>query len=237
MEKERKLIGVYDYTIILTYLSTISGALGIIITMTGIGHPYGGTLFLMASGLFDAFDGTVARTKKNRTDFEKEFGAQIDSLSDLICFGVLPASIGVAQLRIHGAFRDVIKESGNSAKTSLVLILLLIAVFYVLSALVRLAYFNATAGERAKQKQEFGREYYTGLPVTAAALIFPLTLIIHYFTILDLTFFYFFMLLLVGILFIGNFKIPKPGLKMILVGTLIGVAEFSAVVYILVSNL
>ncbi|WP_408070592.1 CDP-alcohol phosphatidyltransferase family protein [Butyrivibrio sp. JL13D10] len=237
MEKEKKMIGVYDYTIILTYLSTISGALGIIITMTGIGHPYGGTLFLMVSGLFDAFDGRVARTKKNRTDFEKNFGIQIDSLSDLICFGVLPVSIGVAQLRINGAFRDVIKGSMNTAKTWLVILLLSIAAFYILSALVRLAYFNATVAEREQQKKECGREYYTGLPVTAAALIFPLTLIIHYFTSADLTFFYFWMLLFVGILFIGNFKIPKPGLKLILLGTLIGVAEFAATVFILVTNL
>lgn len=237
MEKERKMIGVYDYTIILTYLSTISGALGIIITMTGIGHPYGGTVFLMASGLFDAFDGRVARTKKNRTEFEKNFGMQIDSLSDLICFGVLPVSIGIAQLRINGAFRDVIRGSMNTAKTWMVIILLSIAAFYILSALVRLAYFNATAAERAEQKKALGKEYYTGLPVTASALIFPLTLIIHYFTIADLTFFYFWMLLIVGILFIGNFKIPKPGLKLILLGTVIGIFEFGATVFILVTNL
>ena len=49
MDKEKKMVGVYDYTVILTYLSTVSGAIGIIITMTGIGHPYGGTLFLMIS--------------------------------------------------------------------------------------------------------------------------------------------------------------------------------------------
>lgn len=237
MEKERKMIGVYDYTIILTYLSTISGALGIIITMTGIGHPYGGTVFLMVSGLFDAFDGRVARTKKNRTEFEKNFGMQIDSLSDLICFGVLPVSIGIAQLRINGAFRDVIRGSMNTAKTWMVIILLSIAAFYILSALVRLAYFNATAAERAEQKKALGKEYYTGLPVTASALIFPLTLIIHYFTIADLTFFYFWMLLIVGILFIGNFKIPKPGLKLILLGTVIGIFEFGATVFILVTNL
>ena len=38
------------------------------------------------------FDGTVASTK-TRTDSEKRFGIQIDSLSDLISFGVLPGVI------------------------------------------------------------------------------------------------------------------------------------------------
>ncbi|WP_242829340.1 CDP-alcohol phosphatidyltransferase family protein [Butyrivibrio sp. WCD3002] len=237
MDKEKKMIGVYDYTVILTYLSTVSGAIGIIITMTGIGHPYGGTLFLMISGLLDAFDGRVARTKKNRSDFEKEFGAQIDSLSDLICFGVLPASIGIAQLRVNGAFKDVIRGSMNTAKGWTVVILLSIAAFYILSALVRLAYFNSTAAERAEQKEKLGVEYFTGLPVTTAALIFPLTLIIHYFTRADLTFFYFWMLFLVGMLFIGNFKIPKPGLKVICIGVVIGLFEFIANIFILIENI
>ena len=58
------MIGVYDYTVILTYLSTCSGLLGIIFTMTEVGHPYCGTLFLMISGLLDGFDGKVARTKQ-----------------------------------------------------------------------------------------------------------------------------------------------------------------------------
>ena len=95
------MIGVYDYTVILTYLSLISGVLGIITAVTGVGHPEIGIFFLMVSGILDAFDGTVARTKKNRTEIEKNFGVQIDSLTDLICFGVLPVSIGLAQLRIR----------------------------------------------------------------------------------------------------------------------------------------
>ena len=40
------------------------------------------------------FDGKVARTKKDRTDFEKDNGIQLDSLSDLLAFGLLPAAIG-----------------------------------------------------------------------------------------------------------------------------------------------
>mgnify|MGYP007032777772 FL=1 len=36
------------------------------------------------------FDGKIARTKKNRTEDEKQFGIQIDSLCDVVCFGVFP---------------------------------------------------------------------------------------------------------------------------------------------------
>ena len=39
------MIGVYDYTVIVTYLSLISGVLGFIITVTGVGHPDIGVFF------------------------------------------------------------------------------------------------------------------------------------------------------------------------------------------------
>ena len=70
------MIGVYDYTVILTYLSLLSGASGIIVCLKGIGHPYLGMFFLLFSGLCDTFDGKVARSKKNRTEREKRFGIQ-----------------------------------------------------------------------------------------------------------------------------------------------------------------
>ena len=104
------MIGVYDYTVILTYMSLISGMLGIIVTVTGAGHPQLGVFFLMLSGILDAFDGKVARTKKDRTEFDKKFGIQIDSLTDLVCFGILPVTIGLAQLRIRGIFTELVKR-------------------------------------------------------------------------------------------------------------------------------
>ena len=94
-----KMIGFYDYTVVLTYLSLMSGATGIMLCLNGIGHPYLGMFFLLFSGLCDTFDGKVARTKKNRTDQMKNFGIQIDSLSDLVAFGLLPACIGISMLR------------------------------------------------------------------------------------------------------------------------------------------
>ena len=60
------MIGFYNYTMFLTYLSLISATGGIIIATQDSGHPYVGMFFLLISGLCDAFDGRVARTKKNR---------------------------------------------------------------------------------------------------------------------------------------------------------------------------
>ena len=89
------MIGIWDYTVILTYGSLLSAVMGILVSLSGHGHPYFGVLFLLLCGLFDTFDGRVARSKKNRTKKEKDFGVQIDSLSDLVAFGVLPVCIGM----------------------------------------------------------------------------------------------------------------------------------------------
>ena len=84
-----RFIGFYDYTVILTYMSLISAVLGTIFAHKGI---FGAAMLcLFLSGFCDAFDGKVARTKKNRTDDEKAFGIQLDSLVDVVSFGVAPA--------------------------------------------------------------------------------------------------------------------------------------------------
>ena len=88
------MIGYYNYTVWLTYLGMISGVSGL--WMAATDKPLFAVLCLLFSGFCDLFDGKVARTKKNRSDEERRYGIEIDSLSDLICFGVLPAAIGMA---------------------------------------------------------------------------------------------------------------------------------------------
>ena len=85
------MLGFYNYTVWLTYGSLVSAVIGIFVSLAGHGHPYIGAIFLLISGLCDAFDGMIARTKTDRTEQEKQYGIQIDSLSDLVAFGVLPA--------------------------------------------------------------------------------------------------------------------------------------------------
>ena len=82
------MIGFYDYTVILTYISFASAVSGIFCASTG--HVRWAIVFLAFSGLCDMFDGKIARTKKERTEDEKNFGIQIDSLCDVVCFGVFP---------------------------------------------------------------------------------------------------------------------------------------------------
>ena len=85
------MLGIYNYTVILTYLGMLSGFAGILFAFEG--QLWAALGCLMFSGVCDMFDGKVASTKKERTRSEKRFGIQIDSLSDLVCFGVLPSVI------------------------------------------------------------------------------------------------------------------------------------------------
>lgn len=220
------MIGIYDYTVILTYLSLASGVTGIIFTTTGIGHPEVGIFFLMVSGILDAFDGRVARTKKGRTKLEKDFGIQIDSLADMICFGVLPATIGLAQLRISGIFTELVRRRDYDGNYAMLVLLLMIAVIYVLAALIRLAYFNATTEIREEEAKQTGTAYFTGLPVTAAALVFPLEMLIHFYVRWDLTIIYFILMLIMAVAFLLNVKVRKPGKKALSAIITIGTIEF-----------
>ena len=143
------MLGIYNYTVILTYVGMLAGFNGIIAAVDG--NILISTLCLMFAGICDMLDGRVASTME-RTRQEKQFGIQIDSLSDLVSFGILPPLI----LYQCSSSRLII---GPCA-------------LYALCALIRLAWYNVDEMER--QDRESGpRSVYSGLPVTFASLIFP----------------------------------------------------------------
>ena len=184
-----KFIGFYNYTVVLTYMSLVSGVMGMKFACDGkLGLAI---CCLMFSGLCDMFDGVVARTKKNRTFEQKNFGIQLDSLCDVVAFGVVPAVI----LYFSGMGRTI----GGIA----------ILVFYVLCALIRLAFFNVL--EIKRQMSEDGcAKFYRGLPVTSSAIIFPLFYLIGKFLQHNVTLvIYYIVAVLTAVLFITDFKVPK----------------------------
>lgn len=228
------MIGVYDYTVILTYLSLLSAGAGIAVSLNGLGHPYYGIFFLLFCGLCDAFDGKVAHTKKNRTEKEKKFGIQIDSLSDLVAFGVLPACIGMAFLRRSSVFEHLIHHDFSEGVdiTALILTILLfgVLVLYILAALIRLAFFNVDEEER--QKTEGGRrKYYLGLPVTTASIIFPSIALFTFIIPKDITWVYILATFITAILFITPFNLPKMNFKGVLWLIALGVVEFAILLF------
>jgi hypothetical protein len=84
------MIGYYNPSVILTYTGLIFAVLGIV--QAANGNIKAALIFLMLCGLCDMFDGSIAKLVK-RNDNEKQFGIQIDSLCDLVCFAVFPAVI------------------------------------------------------------------------------------------------------------------------------------------------
>lgn len=200
------MIGFYDYTVLLTYMGFISGIVGITLAING--HIFPAIFCLMFSGLCDMFDGRVARTKKKRTAEERHFGIQLDSLSDLVCFGVLPSIIGYSL-----ALKDTFLPFDYRY-------LLPVVAFFPLAALIRLAYFNVLEITRNSNTPV---KVYTGLPVTSSALIFPFLYIFRKYIGKYFPIAYAVVMLIVGILFITKIKIKKPGLKTMIFLILIGV--------------
>lgn len=184
------MIGFYDYTVVVTYISLISSIMDMFFAIDGK-LPL--AVFCLAfSGLCDMFDGKIARTKKNRTDDEKAFGIQIDSLCDIVCFGIFPIILGyqLGMCKIYS---------------------LMILAFYGVAGVIRLAYFNVMEEKRQSETSE-NRKYYQGLPITSMSVIMPLLFMVSVFFP---GFRYFLVclhiaMLLVGFLFILNFRFRKP---------------------------
>lgn len=228
------MIGFYDYTVILTYLSLLSASIGIVVSLSGGGHPFWGCFFLLFCGFCDAFDGKVARTKKDRTELERNYGIQIDSLSDLVAFGVLPACMGGALILRSDFLRELAQVYADRWFVLLGgLALFAVLILYVLAAMIRLAYFNVTEEER--QKTEGGvRKYYTGLPVTSAALIFPLVMLAQYLTRRDITLVYIAVALVTGLAFLmKRLQVRKPRLRGILIMITVGAVIMALMIALL----
>ena len=225
------MIGFYNYTTFLTYLSMVSAGFGIVSALSGFGHPYVGMFFLLFCGLCDAFDGKVARTKKDRCEMECKFGIQIDSLSDVVAFGVLPVCIGVGLMKAD--ILNAFKVSTSLGRVFLTLSVLIMS-FYLLAGMIRLAYFNVL--EEQRQETEAGaRKYYTGLPITSAAVTFPFVLALNFIlkkaANIDVTYLYFMFMGLSSVLFVSKIQVKKPGLKTILSWVVIGVVEIAVTLY------
>ncbi len=201
------MIGFYDYTVILTYVGLFSSVVGMTMALQGKMLP--AIFCLMFSGLCDMFDGKVASTKKNRTEDHKNFGIQIDSLCDVICFGVFPAIIGY--------------QSGLKTPWGVCCIAI-----YVLAGVIRLAFYNVYA-EKHNRVKKANIIYIRGLPITSAAFIFPaLILLKHVLKFSAMQFYVVFMVVMyiTALLFLIDIRIPKPKNVGKLIMVILGFALF-----------
>lgn len=202
------MIGFYNYSVILTYLGLALSVFGITesINVSGNcivngmlnGHFTIALLCLALAGACDTFDGKIAR-KMDRTHEAVLFGVQIDSLCDVICFGVFPAILAYS-MGMRGFWG------------------IFVAVGYVLAAVIRLAFFNVLDEIARNSPPTEGRKTYRGLPVTSIAIIFPIVFLLYAGKVLRYDLFITVLTVVMAItalLFVTDFKIKKPTNKTI----------------------
>jgi len=111
--------------------------------------------------LFDGLDGRIARVTHTSSDF----GRELDSLADVITFGVAPAL-----LAWMWGFRQLPVFLGSSELTGKMIQLGSIASFlFLMAGASRLARFNITSNPQPSNPGRPGKKYFVGMPIPAGA--------------------------------------------------------------------
>lgn len=110
------------------------------------------SMLIIVAAIFDALDGIMARLTKSSS----EFGVELDSLSDLVSFGVAPAFLVYQSYLYQYSTAGIVISS-----------LLMVFGGY------RLARFNV-------QLVGFDKSYFTGLPIPSSAITFAAYVIVYY---------------------------------------------------------
>ncbi|MEC9465827.1 MAG: CDP-alcohol phosphatidyltransferase family protein [Myxococcota bacterium] len=190
-------LGVINLPTVVTFLGMFL-ALGTVF-LSFHGYFAGALICLMYAGICDLTDGALAR-RMEMTDDERAFGVQIDSIIDMASFGVAPAMLGLLL--------------GMQSIPDMILL-----TFFVSCAAMRLAYFNVHG-----LSGEGGKKFYTGLPVTYAAMIFPLIGVLQSFLAPDVfAYLYRGVILVTALAFILRIKTPKPQGKALIVFPLVAI--------------
>jgi len=185
---KKPFLGVYNPSIILTYLGVFFSVTGMAILFSteradASENMKWVLILLVLAGICDMFDGLVARRCK-RTEKEKQFGIQLDSLADTVSFVAFPACILL--------FMCGLDVAG-----------IIIAFFYIFAGIMRLGWFNVTTEEN--------KGVYQGMPVTFSSAFFPLAhVIVKLFSLNYQALVFKIVCSAVGLLFILNFKLKKP---------------------------
>ena len=114
--------------------------------------------------VFDGIDGRIARLTKTTSDF----GRELDSLADVVTFGVAPAVLawmwGVRFLYNGGPGRFHLVEIGAVA-----------AFLFLIAGASRLARFNIQVNPQPSNPGRPGKKYFVGMPIPAAAALIAAT--------------------------------------------------------------
>jgi CDP-diacylglycerol--serine O-phosphatidyltransferase len=130
-------------------------------------HISAGAYLVILAMIFDALDGRLARITRRTS----EFGAQLDSISDIVSFGIAPAALFVTVLLrpALGTETEVLDSTRIQVQIGM-----LAAMVYVSCAAIRLARYNAE-----NVKSEEAQHKFSGLPSPGAAGAMVALLILH----------------------------------------------------------
>ena len=192
-------MGVLRYSIpnSFTALSLLLG-LGSIVT-TQIGDLEFAAWLIVWCGLLDTMDGVAARVLKATSSF----GAEFDSMADLVSFGVAPAIL---------IFNLGLQYGGVELETGQFWLLLVACGVFVLAGAMRLARFNLTS-----EVPHGG--WFTGIPITVAGggLISSMVIVMIKYdeisTVLPLHLYLPVLMFILGILMVSRVRFPKATLR------------------------
>lgn len=176
-----------------TALSLLLG-LGSIVT-SQIGELEFAAWLIVWCGLLDTLDGLAARLLKATSSF----GAEFDSMADLVSFGVAPAVL---------VFNAGLQLGGIEVDSGQFWVLLTACGVFVLAGAMRLARFNIATG-----KPRTG--WFTGVPITACGggLVSSLILVLIYHqdisTLLPLHLYFPVLMFVLAILMVSRLRFPK----------------------------
>lgn len=139
----------------ITTLNLLSGILSIFFSI--VGNPILAAYMIFIAAVFDFLDGFAART----LNAYSELGKQLDSLADLISFGLAPAVILFFQM---GHILEISLNWEKIQELSILQILLIVSpALIVIASALRLAKFNIDEGQE---------DHFLGLPTPASGLLF-----------------------------------------------------------------
>jgi len=208
-------LGILRYTIpnSLTALSLLLG-LGSIVT-SQVGELEFAAWLIVWCGLLDTMDGLAARLLKATSSF----GAEFDSMADLVSFGVAPAVL---------VFNAGLQIAGVELESGQFWVLLTACGVFVLAGAMRLARFNL-----ATDKPRTG--WFMGVPITAAGggLVSSMILVLIYHedvaAVLPLHRYLPIVMFIFAILMVSRLRFPKAVIRK---NMLINVFQFTNIVLI-----
>jgi CDP-diacylglycerol--serine O-phosphatidyltransferase len=189
---------------------------------------------------FDALDGRIARMTKTTSDFGKE----LDSLADVITFGVAPSL-----LAFTWGFQNLPLAMDPAKRQAIVQWGAFVCFLFLLCGAGRLARFNIGNNPLPKNPGRPGRKYFVGMPIPAAAGV--IAAVVHFFSGTPVpnwrvAIMWMLLVLMVGLLMVStwrfwsgkeiNFTDRHPFQRIVLVGLAIyATAVYSEIVLLLIA--